>query len=85
MDTGLTTLAEELKRLNYSPHIVGKWHLGFCNKKYWPTRRGFAHHYGFMNGLEDYYTHSRRSSYDFWDDDKVLYEANGTYSSTLLQ
>ena len=45
LDTSFTTLADELRGLHYSSHIVGKWHLGFCNKEYWPTSRGFDHHY----------------------------------------
>ena len=40
-----------------------------------------------MNGDEDYYTPQSwlLSGYDFRDDDKVLHEANGTYSTTLFQ
>ena len=43
-----------------------------------------------MNGWDDYYNHSRSypsytEGYDFWDDDEVLYKANGTYSTTLFQ
>ena len=85
LDTAHVTLAEELKRSNYSTHIVGKWHLGICNKKFWPTNRGFDHHYGFLLGAESYFTHSRANGYDFRDDEEVAFGANGTYSTTLYQ
>jgi len=85
LDTSLTTLPEELHRANYTSHIVGKWHLGICNKKFWPTNRGFDHHYGFLLGAESYFTHSRDGGYDFRDDEEVSLAANGTYSTTLIQ
>jgi len=85
LDTGITTLAEELRRANYTTHIVGKWHLGFCNKKFWPTNRGFDHHYGFLNGGQSYFSHTRDGGYDFWDDEEVSLTSNGTYSTTLIQ
>eukprot|EP00091_Calanus_sinicus_P010876 TRINITY_DN2492_c1_g1_i6.p1 TRINITY_DN2492_c1_g1~~TRINITY_DN2492_c1_g1_i6.p1 ORF type:complete len:316 (+),score=96.29 TRINITY_DN2492_c1_g1_i6:73-1020(+) len=85
LDTSEITLAEELRRANYSTHIVGKWHLGFCNKKFWPTKRGFDHHYGLLNGGEDYFSHTRQAGYDFWDDEEAALGENGTYSTTLIQ
>ena len=85
LDTTLTTLPQELARANYSTHIVGKWHLGFCHKKYWPTNRGFDHHYGFLNGGQSYFTHTRDGGYDFYDDYEVDRKDNNTYSTTLLQ
>ena len=58
--TGLTMnstlLPQRLKTLGYDTHLVGKWHLGFCNEQYLPTNRGFDTHYGFWEGAEDYYT-----------------------------
>lgn len=55
-----TILPQYLKRLGYATHMIGKWHLGFCNWKYIPTRRGFDTFYGYYNGIEGYYNHTGR-------------------------
>ncbi|XP_063601652.1 arylsulfatase B-like [Penaeus indicus] len=61
--TGLTLNAtlipESLKKVGYSTHAVGKWHLGFCNWSYTPTSRGFDTFYGYYTGAEDYFHHFR--------------------------
>ena len=32
-------MPEHLKKLGYSSHVMGKWHLGYCNTSYLPTNR----------------------------------------------
>ncbi len=58
-----------------------RWHLGFCNQRYLPTRRGFQSFYGFFLGGEDYYTHVTDRMYDFFANEELDYSANGTYST----
>ena len=38
LSTNFTLMPEYLKKLRYDTHMVGKWHLGFCNESYLPTR-----------------------------------------------
>ena len=39
--------------------MVGKWHLGHADRKYWPQNRGFDHFYGNTVGEVDYFTNIR--------------------------
>ena len=51
-----------LIQLTYQSGHAGynfRWHLGYCNETFLPTRRGFESHKGFWGGSEDYYAHSR--------------------------
>jgi arylsulfatase A-like enzyme len=34
-------LPQALKETGYKTAIVGKWHLGHADRKYWPLQRGF--------------------------------------------
>ncbi|CAH1273824.1 ARSB [Branchiostoma lanceolatum] len=76
-----TFLPEKLKELGYSTHVVGKWHLGFCNWNYTPTYRGFDSFYGFYNGQDDYYKHTVLGGLDLRDDKEVVKTKDGEYST----
>jgi len=91
LDPALTLLPQYLKELNYSTHLVGKWHLGICNEAYLPFNRGFDTFYGMYNGGEDHYTHLRydpvdifHPGYDFYEQDKIDRTASGIYSTFLF-
>ncbi|KAJ8946527.1 hypothetical protein NQ318_004663 [Aromia moschata] len=85
-----TLLPQHLKRNGYATHAIGKWHLGFFKKEYTPTYRGFDTHYGYWQGLQDYYEHTvhatytSENGYDMRRDMTVDYSANGKYSTTLF-
>jgi len=50
-------LPQALKEAGYKTAIIGKWHLGHADKKYWPRQRGFDYQYGPLIGELDYFTH----------------------------
>ncbi|MGA9198737.1 MAG: sulfatase-like hydrolase/transferase, partial [Pseudolabrys sp.] len=50
------TLPQALKQAGYSTAMVGKWHLGHADQKFWPQNRGFDHFYGNLVGEVDYFT-----------------------------
>ncbi|CAH1775568.1 unnamed protein product [Owenia fusiformis] len=78
-------MSDRLKRLGYSTHIVGKWHLGYCKWEYTPTFRGFDSFYGFLNGAQDYYTHLKGAVHsegvDFRNNKRVVIDQFGVYST----
>ena len=40
------TLPQASKEAGNSTSMVGKWHLGDADQKFWPQNRGFDHFYG---------------------------------------
>ena len=50
-------LPQALKDAGYQTAIIGKWHLGHADRKYWPRQRGFDYQYGPLIGEMDYFTH----------------------------
>jgi len=89
-----TTLPQQLKRLGYNTHMVGKWHLGYCSKAYTPTQRGFDSFLGFYLGSQEYFTHDRvykkketdMSSYlDFRENEEPTTKYNNIYSTEVFR
>ncbi len=60
-----TILSSYMKKLGYSVHGIGKWHLGHCSWDHTPIKRGFDSFYGFYNGGTDYYTKILDQGFDF--------------------
>jgi arylsulfatase A-like enzyme len=71
-----------LKEAGYNTAIIGKWHLGHADKKYWPKQRGFDYQYGAMIGELDYFTHEEHGVLDWFRDNEPVKE-NG-YTTQLL-
>ena len=59
LPTDERTLPQALKEAGYSTAMVGKWHLGHADQKFWPQNRGFDHFYGNLVGEVDYFTKVR--------------------------
>ena len=75
-------LPQALKEAGYKTAIIGKWHLGHADKKYWPRQRGFDHQYGPLIGELDYFTHEQHGVVDWYRDNKLLKEKG--YTTALL-
>lgn len=75
-------LPQALKAAGYYTAIVGKWHLGHANAKYWPRQRGFEYQYGPLIGELDYFTHQQHGVTDWFRDNKVVKEQG--YTTSLL-
>ena len=75
-------LPQALKEAGYRTAIVGKWHLGHGDRKYWPKQRGFDSQYGPLIGEIDYFTHAQHGVVDWYRDNRRVKEPG--YSTTLL-
>jgi arylsulfatase A-like enzyme len=75
-------LPQALKEAGYETAIVGKWHLGHADRKYWPRQRGFDHQYGPLIGEIDYFTHEQHGVVDWFRDNEQVTEPG--YSTTLI-
>jgi arylsulfatase A-like enzyme len=67
-------LPQALKEAGYKTVMVGKWHLGHADRKFWPRQRGFDYHYGSMVGEVDYFTHSSANVRDWYRNDQPIKE-----------
>src|SRR5262249_60081770 len=62
--------------------IIGKWHVGHADRKFWPQQRGFDYKYGPLIGEIDYFTHKVDGKVDWYRNGEVVEEEG--YSTTLL-
>ena len=82
LDTAEWLMPQCLKEAGYSTAIIGKWHLGHADKKYWPSQRGFDYQYGAMIGELDYFSHDEHGVLDWFRDNEPVREKG--YTTTLL-
>ncbi|MBM3756961.1 MAG: arylsulfatase [Acidobacteria bacterium] len=75
-------LPQYLAEAGYQTWLVGKWHLGSITDAHWPHKRGYQHHYGFLGGSIDYYTHAMANRPDWFRNGEAVDEAG--YSTDLL-
>ena len=71
-----------LKDAGYTTAIIGKWHLGHADFKYWPKQRGFDYQYGAMIGELDYFTHSDAGVLDWFRNNQPVEEKG--YTTQLI-
>ncbi len=82
LDTSEYLLPQCLKDAGYKTAIIGKWHLGHADKKFWPRQRGFDYQYGAMIGELDYFTHEEHGVLDWYRDNEPVREEG--YTTTLI-
>ncbi|MEI6491858.1 MAG: arylsulfatase [Verrucomicrobiota bacterium] len=82
LDTTEFLLPQCLKDAGYATAIIGKWHLGHADTKFWPKQRGFDYQYGAMIGELDYYTHSDAGVLDWFRNNKPVKEEG--YATQLI-
>jgi len=82
LPTDERTLPQALKESGYFTAMVGKWHLGHADKKYWPQNRGFDYFYGNVMGEVNYFTRERGGVIDWQRNGKFLKEEG--YYTTLI-
>lgn len=75
-------LPQALKQAGYRTAIVGKWHLGHFDQKYWPSQRGFDYSYGPLIGEIDHFKHASHGVTDWYRDNKLVKEPG--YDTELL-
>jgi arylsulfatase A-like enzyme len=76
------TLPQALKDVGYKTLMVGKWHLGHADKKYWPNQRGFDYFYGNVVGEVDYFTRERGGLID-WQRNGEFLKEDGYYTKLI--
>lgn len=76
-------LPQALKSVGYRTALIGKWHLGHAKRDFWPSQRGYDHHYGSLMGEIDYFKKTARDgSTDWYRGDKMVKEEG--YVTALL-
>ena len=75
-------LPQALHAAGYETALIGKWHLGHAEQKYWPRQRGFDHFYGALVGEIDHFKHTAHGVGDWYRDNTPVEEPG--YDTTLF-
>ncbi len=76
LDPSAPTLADQLKKSDYTTALIGKWHLGLASPNR-PNERGFDYFKGWLGDMmDDYYTHQRHGI-NYMREDKCVIEPEG--------
>ena len=78
LDTEEWLMPQCLKEAGYRTAIIGKWHLGHADRKWWPRQRGFDYQYGAMIGELDYFTHEEHGVLDWYRNNEPVREEGYT-------
>ncbi|XP_066925705.1 arylsulfatase I-like [Clytia hemisphaerica] len=80
----MPTMPQLLRKVGYSAHMVGKWHLGHAQWKQTPVGKGFETHTGsFLWDLDSYDKSMWQDHLNFYGLDWIEAHENGTYKHQL--
>ena len=72
LSTETTSLPTLIKKVGYTTHLIGKWHLGFT-PKFSPRVNGFDSFYGYHGGGVDYISHTDpNGNLDLYENEKQV-------------
>lgn len=74
LDPEEVLLPQILKEAGYSTALVGKWHLGHADQKFWPRQRGFDYFYGPLVGEIDHFKHEAHGVTDWYRNNELVTE-----------
>ncbi|MCG8442971.1 MAG: arylsulfatase [Caulobacterales bacterium] len=77
-------LPERLRDAGYQTYMVGKWHLGLHDTRYFPQARGFDQFYGHLGGFVEYFSHLYFDRLD-WQRNGVSIEEEGHATDLLAK
>ena len=84
-------LPEYFKDAGYSTAMVGKWHLGFFEENYTPSKRGFDKFFGYLGPYSDYWDYSLKMfnrnysrGYDMRRNEIVAKDFDPVYATDLF-
>lgn len=84
-------LPEYFKEAGYKTALIGKWHLGFYQQQYTPTKRGFDNFFGYLGPYIDYFNYTLKMSnrnysrgYDMRRNDKPAVDFDPIYATDLF-
>ena len=55
IDLRFDMLPVKLSKVGYASHHVGKWHMGFCDTRFTPLKRGFQTTNGYFTAAENHF------------------------------
>lgn len=82
LDTEEYLLPQAMKDAGYRTAMVGKWHLGHADTKFWPRSRGFDAFYGALVGEIDHFEHTAHGITDWYRNEEVIEEEG--FATTLF-
>ena len=84
MDDREITIAQALKKADYTCAAYGKWDGGQL-QRFLPLQRGFDDYYGFTNTGIDYFTHERYGVASMHDGNRITEADKGAYATDLFR